>query len=138
MLGCNSCDEWFHGRCVGVAEHDEAAADAFECPACRRAKAGDASAPPLCPPCFGDDASDDDDDPRARPKETDAFSLPWPPAALAAPPEVREAAAGIAAAVYEQKRREGEERELAAEREAAAARGGDDGFGGTMMDLGTS
>ena len=40
MLGCNdgsACgDEWFHGRCVGVEEADEKAADEFVCASVER------------------------------------------------------------------------------------------------------
>lgn len=33
-IGCDSCDNWFHGRCVRIAEGDAAALDKWLCPNC--------------------------------------------------------------------------------------------------------
>lgn len=35
MIGCDGgCDDWFHGRCVGIAERDRALIDRYMCPRC--------------------------------------------------------------------------------------------------------
>jgi TATA-binding protein-associated factor Taf7 len=35
-LGCENCNDWFHGRCVGVTEGQAEAIDAFICPPCEK------------------------------------------------------------------------------------------------------
>lgn len=34
MLGCDRCDEWFHGKCVGIKESDDVTF--YECDACKK------------------------------------------------------------------------------------------------------
>ncbi|RMY45972.1 hypothetical protein D0863_15937 [Hortaea werneckii] len=35
MIGCDgTCDDWYHGKCVGVEERDKNLIDAYYCPAC--------------------------------------------------------------------------------------------------------
>ena len=35
MIGCDgSCDDWFHGKCVGIAESDKNLIDKYICPSC--------------------------------------------------------------------------------------------------------
>jgi len=34
MISCDSCEEWFHGTCVGVVEAEAADYEVFHCPAC--------------------------------------------------------------------------------------------------------
>ncbi|TKA24379.1 hypothetical protein B0A50_06699 [Salinomyces thailandicus] len=37
MIGCDgTCDDWYHGKCVGVEERDKKLIDAYYCPACTR------------------------------------------------------------------------------------------------------
>ncbi|KAI5201954.1 hypothetical protein AUEXF2481DRAFT_35209 [Aureobasidium subglaciale EXF-2481] len=36
MIGCDSCDEWFHGDCVGVSKEEGASMDEYTCPECRK------------------------------------------------------------------------------------------------------
>lgn len=36
MIGCDGCDEWYHGSCVNVSVHDEELVDKFFCPRCQR------------------------------------------------------------------------------------------------------
>ena len=35
MIQCDKCDEWFHGRCVGVSSAEGVALDKYYCPKCR-------------------------------------------------------------------------------------------------------
>ena len=101
MLGCNdgsACgDEWFHGRCVGVEEADEKAADEFVCSKCKAARANEETPPIRDYVAFGDEVSDDEDTPEtlaalAKEDRGEAqFSLPWPPALLGASDEFKEA-----------------------------------------------
>ncbi|XP_035500787.1 CXXC-type zinc finger protein 1 isoform X1 [Scophthalmus maximus] len=35
MIGCDSCTEWFHGKCVGVSEKAAKAIRVWYCPSCR-------------------------------------------------------------------------------------------------------
>ncbi|KAI5205379.1 hypothetical protein E4T39_03095 [Aureobasidium subglaciale] len=34
MIGCDSCDKWFHGDCVGVSKEEGASMDEYTCPEC--------------------------------------------------------------------------------------------------------
>ena len=35
MIGCDSCDEWYHGPCVGVSEEQANKVDKYVCIRCR-------------------------------------------------------------------------------------------------------
>ncbi|KAI8906562.1 hypothetical protein DFJ77DRAFT_424689, partial [Powellomyces hirtus] len=34
FIGCEGCDEWFHGRCVNVTQHDARGIESWMCTAC--------------------------------------------------------------------------------------------------------
>ena len=34
MIGCDSCDEWYHGRCIGLTESQAARYDKYVCVRC--------------------------------------------------------------------------------------------------------
>ncbi|KAH0390583.1 hypothetical protein KCU89_g15438, partial [Aureobasidium melanogenum] len=36
MIGCDSCNEWFHGDCVGVSQEEGASIGEYTCPECRK------------------------------------------------------------------------------------------------------
>lgn len=41
MIGCDGpCDDWFHGKCVGIEERDKNLIDKFMCPRCTEAGIG--------------------------------------------------------------------------------------------------
>jgi COMPASS component SPP1 len=41
MIGCDGqCDDWFHGKCVGIEERDKNLIDKFICPRCTEAGVG--------------------------------------------------------------------------------------------------
>lgn len=40
MVGCDFCDEWFHGRCVDVAEEDAELIESYCCPNCTKKNLG--------------------------------------------------------------------------------------------------
>ncbi|KAH3737756.1 hypothetical protein DPMN_044350 [Dreissena polymorpha] len=35
MIDCDVCEEWFHGKCVGVTEEQGEKIDLYTCPSCR-------------------------------------------------------------------------------------------------------
>jgi COMPASS component SPP1 len=37
MIGCDGCDDWFHGKCVSIEERDKNLIDKFMCPRCTEA-----------------------------------------------------------------------------------------------------
>lgn len=41
MIGCDgTCDDWFHGKCVGIEERDKNLIDKYICPSCTKAGIG--------------------------------------------------------------------------------------------------
>jgi len=41
MIGCDgTCDDWFHGKCVGIEERDKNLIDKYMCPGCTKAGIG--------------------------------------------------------------------------------------------------
>lgn len=41
MIGCDgTCDDWFHGKCVGIEERDKNLIDKYMCPSCTQACIG--------------------------------------------------------------------------------------------------
>ena len=34
MIGCDTCDEWYHGPCVGITESQAARCERWICPRC--------------------------------------------------------------------------------------------------------
>ncbi|KAK7205238.1 hypothetical protein BZA70DRAFT_279378 [Myxozyma melibiosi] len=43
MVGCDFCDDWFHGKCVGVAEEDGELIESYCCPNCAKKSLGQTS-----------------------------------------------------------------------------------------------
>jgi len=40
MIECDTCQEWFHGSCVGVTEGDAKFMETYACPDCESAGRG--------------------------------------------------------------------------------------------------
>ncbi len=40
MVGCDSCDEWFHGECIGVTEQMASKLKKYVCNECKAEKKG--------------------------------------------------------------------------------------------------
>lgn len=49
MIGCDgTCDDWFHGKCVGIEERDKNLIDKYVCPACTKIGAGKTTWKRIC------------------------------------------------------------------------------------------
>ena len=49
MIGCDgTCDDWFHGKCVGIEERDKNLIDKYVCPNCTKAGAGETTWKRIC------------------------------------------------------------------------------------------
>lgn len=49
MIGCDgTCDDWFHGKCVGIAEADKNLIDKYICPNCKKSGQGSTLFKPVC------------------------------------------------------------------------------------------
>lgn len=49
MIGCDgACDDWFHGKCVGIAERDKNLIDRYLCPNCTREGKGHTTWKRMC------------------------------------------------------------------------------------------
>lgn len=49
MIGCDGdCNDWFHGKCVGIAEEDEGLIDKYYCPNCEKDGQGFTTWKPVC------------------------------------------------------------------------------------------
>ena len=49
MIGCDgTCDDWFHGKCVGIEERDKNLIDKYVCPNCTKAGAGQTTWKRMC------------------------------------------------------------------------------------------
>lgn len=49
MIGCDgTCDDWFHGKCVGIEERDKNLIDKYVCPSCTKAGAGQTTWKRMC------------------------------------------------------------------------------------------
>ena len=49
MIGCDGkCDDWFHGKCVNIAERDKNLIDKYICPACTTAGVGQTTWKRMC------------------------------------------------------------------------------------------
>ncbi|KYG42349.1 hypothetical protein M433DRAFT_137327 [Acidomyces richmondensis BFW] len=49
MIGCDgACDDWFHGKCVGIAERDKTLIDRYVCPNCTREGRGHTTWKRMC------------------------------------------------------------------------------------------
>lgn len=49
MIGCDgTCDDWFHGKCVGIEERDKNLIDKYVCPNCTKAGAGKTTWKRMC------------------------------------------------------------------------------------------
>jgi len=46
MLGCDTCDEWFHPVCVGLSDNEARELDKFKCPLCKAKKKAEKAAAP--------------------------------------------------------------------------------------------
>jgi hypothetical protein len=81
MIGCDSCDLWFHGKCVGVTSRAgdamEAAGARYSCPVCA-AQAGVPYAAPQAPGGgSAADLDDEDDDDDADAADDLAMKAAW-------------------------------------------------------------
>ena len=49
MIGCDgTCDDWFHGKCVGIEERDKNLIDKYVCPNCTKANVGQTTWKRMC------------------------------------------------------------------------------------------
>ena len=49
MIGCDgTCDDWFHGKCVGIEERDKNLIDKYVCPNCTKAGVGKTTWKRMC------------------------------------------------------------------------------------------
>ncbi|GAB7358111.1 hypothetical protein MBLNU230_g0270t1 [Neophaeotheca triangularis] len=49
MIGCDgTCDDWFHGKCVGIEEKDKNLIDKYICPNCEKLEIGKTTFKPMC------------------------------------------------------------------------------------------
>ena len=49
MIGCDgTCDDWFHGKCVGIEERDKNLIDKYICPNCKKAGIGETTWKRIC------------------------------------------------------------------------------------------
>lgn len=49
MIGCDGgCDDWFHGKCVGIAERDKGLIDHYVCPRCTETGLGPTTWKRMC------------------------------------------------------------------------------------------
>ncbi len=49
MIGCDgTCDDWFHGKCVGIEERNKNLIDKYICPSCKEAGAGQTTWKRIC------------------------------------------------------------------------------------------
>ncbi|KAB8343264.1 hypothetical protein FH972_022852 [Carpinus fangiana] len=49
MIGCDGgCEDWFHGKCVGMVQADEPLLDKFICPNCEEKEIGVTTWKPMC------------------------------------------------------------------------------------------
>ena len=48
MIGCDSCDDWFHGKCVGVEEKNQGLIDRYICPNCEKKGGGTTTWKRMC------------------------------------------------------------------------------------------
>ncbi|CAK3883621.1 Set1 complex component spp1 [Lecanosticta acicola] len=49
MIGCDgTCDDWFHGKCVGIEERDKNLIDKYLCPNCTKAGVGQTTWKRMC------------------------------------------------------------------------------------------
>ena len=49
MIGCDgTCDDWFHGKCVGIDERDKNLIDKYVCPNCLKAGVGQTTWKRMC------------------------------------------------------------------------------------------
>lgn len=49
MIGCDgTCDDWFHGKCVGIEERDKNLIDKYMCPNCTKAGIGQTTWKRMC------------------------------------------------------------------------------------------
>ena len=49
MIGCDgTCDDWFHGKCVGIEERDKNLIDKYICPSCTKGGVGRTSWKRMC------------------------------------------------------------------------------------------
>ena len=49
MIGCDGgCDDWFHGKCVGIAERDKGLIDRYVCPRCTENNLGPTTWKRMC------------------------------------------------------------------------------------------
>ena len=40
-IGCDQCQDWFHGSCVGIAEKDASNIESYVCPRCKQQNSPD-------------------------------------------------------------------------------------------------
>ena len=42
-IGCDRCQDWFHGRCVGISQAEADSIDTYVCPNCQKKEEADQS-----------------------------------------------------------------------------------------------
>ena len=86
MIGCDFCEEWFHGKCVNVAtakgEQMVASGASFECPTCAQKRGVPYAFPDALPGSDEDDEEVDEEDQAEKAEKKVWLAKLWPPSRL--------------------------------------------------------